>query len=69
MNFSIRLRNIFNQFYRQFSTSKSESKNKLNTADIEPFTFVNKKKDKLINRLYVWGNSGTGALGINDFKI
>ena len=67
MNLSIR--NFFKQFYRQIFTSKSQNKNKLNTVDIEPVTFINTKKDKLINRLYVWGNSGTGALGINDLKF
>ena len=62
MNFLIR--NFSKQFYRQLSSSKSRNKNKVNAIDSEPVTFVNSKKDKSINRLYVWGNSGTGALGI-----
>ena len=37
---------------------------KVNALDKEPVTFVTSRKTEFINRLYVWGHAGAGALGL-----
>jgi hypothetical protein len=53
------------QTNRKFSLFKSFLNPKTEKAiDREPVTFVTSKKEKFIDRLYVWGHTGTGSLGI-----
>lgn len=48
---------------RRFSLNTALNVNKERAIDREPVTFVGDKKTTFINRLYVWGHSGTGSLG------